>query len=75
MDTLYLTEKIRMTKILLIILGVVGLIAFAYFTRLDGYRGRIEQNSNYFLLDRTNLLISLKEYSLIIMGTIILIKI
>ena len=64
-----------MTKILLIILGVVGLIAFAYFTMLDGYRGRIEQNSNYFLLDRTNLLISLKEYSLIIMGTIILIKI
>ena len=47
MDTLHLTEKIRMTKILLIILGVIGLLAFAYFTRIDGYRGRIEQFSSY----------------------------
>ena len=47
MDTLYLTEKIRMIKILLIILGVIGLLAFAYFTRIDGYRGRIEQFSSY----------------------------
>ena len=47
MDTLYLTEKIRMIKILLIILGVIGLLAFAYFTRINGYRGRIEKFSSY----------------------------
>ena len=54
MDTLHLTEKIRMIKILLIILGVIGLLAFAYFTRIDGYRGRIEQFSSYLPLDRPN---------------------
>ena len=47
MDTLHLTEKIRMIKILLIIVAVIGLLAFAYFTRIDGYRGRIEQFSSY----------------------------
>tara|TARA_S200000501_G_scaffold167294_1_gene157656 strand:- start:249 stop:419 length:171 start_codon:yes stop_codon:yes gene_type:complete len=36
-----------MTKILLIILSVIGLLAFAYFTRIDGYRERIEQFSSY----------------------------
>ena len=43
-----------MIKILLIILGVIGLLAFAYFTRIDGYRGRIEQLSSYLPLDRPN---------------------
>ena len=52
MDTLYLTEKIRMIKILLIILGVIGLLAFAYFSRIDGYIGRIEQFSSYLPLDK-----------------------
>ena len=37
---------IRMTKVILII-GVIGLLAFAYFTRIDGYLGRIEQFSSY----------------------------
>ena len=38
---------IRMTKVILIIIGVIGLLAFAYFTRIDGYLGRIEQFSSY----------------------------
>ena len=45
MDTLYLTEKIKMTKFILIIIAMIGLLAFAYFTRIDGYLGKIEQFS------------------------------
>ena len=47
MDTLHLIEKIKMTKVILIIIAVIGLLAFTYFTRIDGYRGRIEQFSSY----------------------------
>ena len=42
---------IRMTKVILIIIGVIGLLAFAYFTRIEGYRGRIEQFSSYKTLE------------------------
>ena len=52
MDTLHLTEKIKMTKVILIITAVIGLLAFAYFTRIDGYRERIEQFSSYLSIDR-----------------------
>ena len=51
MDTLYLTEKIKMIKVILIIFAVIGLLAFAYFTRIDGYRERIEQFSSYLPID------------------------
>ena len=47
MDTLHLIEKIRMTKVILIIIGMVVLITFAYFGRIDGYLGRIEMFSTY----------------------------
>ena len=47
MDTLHLTEKIKMTKVIMIIIAVIGLLAFAYFTRIDGYLGRVEQFSSY----------------------------
>ena len=46
MDTLHLTKKIRMTKVILIIIAVIGLLAFAYFTRIDGYHER-KQFSTY----------------------------
>ena len=36
-----------MTKAILIVLGVIGLFAFAYFTRIDGYLGRVEQFGTY----------------------------
>ena len=52
MDTLYLTEKIKMTKFILIIIAMIGLLAFAYFTRIDGYRERIEQFSSYLPIDK-----------------------
>ena len=52
MDTLHLTEKIKMTKFILIIIAMIGLLAFAYFTRIDGYRERIEQFSSYLPIDR-----------------------
>ena len=39
-----------MAKVILIIIGVIGLLAFAYFTRIDGYLGRIEQFSSYKML-------------------------
>ena len=42
---MHLIEKIRMTKVILIIIGVIGLLAFAYFTKIDGYLGKIEQFS------------------------------
>ena len=48
---MHLTEMIRMTKVILIIIGVIGLLAFAYFTRIEGYRGRIEQFSSYKTLE------------------------
>ena len=47
MGILHLTEKKRMTKKILIIIGMIFLLAFAYFSRIDGYRGRIEQFSSY----------------------------
>ena len=47
MDTLHLIEKIRMTKLIFIIIGMVVLITFAYFGRMDGYIGRIEMFSIY----------------------------
>ena len=40
-----------MTKVILVILGIIGLLAFAYFTRIDGYRSRIEQFSSYKKLE------------------------
>ena len=52
MDTLHLTEKIKMTKVILIIMGIISLLAFAYFNRIDGYGGRIEQLSSYLPIDR-----------------------
>ena len=42
----YLTKMIKMTKIMLIIIAVVSLLAFAYLSRVDGYRGRMEQFSS-----------------------------
>ena len=45
-------EKIKMTKFILIIITVIGLLIFAYFTRIDGYRERIEQFSSYLPIDR-----------------------
>ena len=36
-----------MTKFILIIIAMIGLLAFAYFSRVDGYLGRMEQLSNY----------------------------
>ena len=51
MDTLHLTEKIKMTKVILIIIAVIALLAVAYFTRIDGYRERIEQFSSYLPID------------------------
>ena len=36
-----------MTKVILIIIAVIGLLAFAYFTSVDGYLGRMEQFSSY----------------------------
>ena len=41
-----------MTKFILIIIAVIGLLAFAYFTRIDGYRERIEQFSSYLPIDK-----------------------
>jgi len=32
---------------MLIIIGVICLLTFAYFCRVDGYLGRMEQLSNY----------------------------
>ena len=52
MDTLHLTEKIKMTKLILIVIAVIGLLAFAFFSRIDGYRERIEQFSSYLTIDR-----------------------
>jgi len=52
LDTLHQTEKIKMTKFILIIIAMIGLLAFAYFTRIDGYRERIEQLSTYLPIDR-----------------------
>ena len=52
MDTLHLTEKIKMTKFILTIIAVIGLLVFAYFIRIDGYRERIEQFSSYLPIDR-----------------------
>ena len=52
MDTLHLIEKIKMTKFIMIIIAVIGLLALAYFTRIDGYRERIEQFSSYLPIDR-----------------------
>ena len=54
MDTLHLTEKIKMTKVIMIIIAVIGLLAFAYFTRIEGYREMIQQFSSYLPLDRPN---------------------
>ena len=51
-DTLHLMEKIKMTKFILIIITVIGLLIFAYFTRIDGYRERIEQFSSYLPIDK-----------------------
>jgi hypothetical protein len=41
-----------MTKFILIIITVIGLLIFAYFTRIDGYRERIEQFSSYLPIDK-----------------------
>ena len=41
-----------MTKFILIIIAVIGLLIFAYFTRIDGYRERIEQFSSYLPIDK-----------------------
>ena len=49
---MHLIEKIKMTKFILIIIAVIGLLAFAYFTRIDGYRERIEQFSSYLPIDK-----------------------
>ena len=54
MGTLHLTEKIRMTKVILIIVAIIGLLLFVYFTRIDGYLGRIEQFSRNTASDRPN---------------------
>ena len=41
-----------MTKLILIVIAVIGLLAFAFFSRIDGYRERIEQFSSYLTIDR-----------------------
>ena len=45
MDTLHLIEKIKMIKVILIIIAIIGLLSLMYFTRVDGYLGKIEQFS------------------------------
>ena len=37
-----------MTKVILIIIGIVVLLTVAYFGRIDGYLGRIEMFSTYY---------------------------
>ena len=55
---------IRMTKVILIIIGVIGLLAFAYFTRIDGYLGRIEQFISYKTLQTPTKLID--DYTIVL---------
>ena len=45
MGTLHLIEKIKMIKVILIIIAIIGLLLLMYFTRIDGYLGKIEQFS------------------------------
>ena len=52
LDTLHLIEKIEMTKFILIMIAVIVLLVFAYFTRIDGYHKRIEQFSSYLPIDK-----------------------
>ncbi|MFL2801687.1 MAG: hypothetical protein ACJ0DD_02860 [Paracoccaceae bacterium] len=42
-----------MTKVILIIIAIISLLAFAFFTRIDGYHGRIEQLSSHLPIDRS----------------------
>ena len=45
MGILHLIEKIKMIKVILIIIAIIGLLSLVYFTRIDGYFGKIEQFS------------------------------
>ena len=50
-----------MTKFILIIIAVIGVLAFAYFTRIDGYHERIEQFSTYLPINRPIKFIQMKK--------------
>ena len=45
-----------MIKFLLLIITMIGLLSFIYFTRIGGYLGRIEQFSRNAASDRPNTL-------------------
>ena len=54
MGTLHLIEKIKMIKATLIIIAIIGLLSFVYFSRIDGYLNRIEQFSKNAASDKPN---------------------
>ena len=43
-----------MIKVIMIIIAIIGLLSFVYFSRIDGYLNRIEQFSNNAATDKPN---------------------
>ena len=54
MGTLHLIEKIKMIRAIMIIIAIIGLLSFVYFSRIDGYLNRIEQFSKNAATDNPN---------------------
>ncbi|MBS22225.1 MAG: hypothetical protein CML72_00190 [Rhodobacterales bacterium] len=43
-----------MIKVILIIIAIIGLLSFVYFSRIDGYLNRIEKFSKNAATDKPN---------------------
>ena len=43
-----------MIKVMMIIIAIIGLLSFMYFSRIDGYLNRIEQLSKNAASDKPN---------------------
>ena len=43
-----------MIKVMMIIIAIIGLLSFVYFSRIDGYLNRIEQFSKNAATDKPN---------------------